>query len=90
MSAAQVSTIHPVGCAEGVVVDINGRLVPTKLGMAIFRSSLGPAEGLLVYRDLSGAVVVQCSPVMIEILCLFLLCLGDLEYPVSPRRCFNP
>lgn len=55
------------------MVDINGRLVPTKLGMAIFRSSLGPAEGLMVYRDLSGAVVVQCSPVIIKLLGLFLV-----------------
>lgn len=31
-------------------------LVPTKLGLAIFRSSMSPADGLVVYRDLSGRV----------------------------------
>lgn len=29
-------------------------LVPTKLGMAIFRSSMPPGDGLMVYRGLSG------------------------------------
>lgn len=29
-------------------------LVPTKLGLAIFRSSMSPGDGLAVYRDLSG------------------------------------
>lgn len=31
-------------------------LVPTKLGLAIFRSSMSPGDGLTVYRDLSGEV----------------------------------
>lgn len=79
VSVARVSTVQPVGsCAEGVGVDNNGRLMPTKLGMAIFRSSLGPAEGLMVYRDLSGAIVVQCvtaSPFIVELLGLFLVML---------------
>lgn len=29
-------------------------LVPTKLGVAIFRSSMPPGDGLMIYRDLSG------------------------------------
>lgn len=34
-------------------------LMPTKLGMAIFRSSMPPGDGLMVYRDLSGEGGVQ-------------------------------
>lgn len=34
-------------------------LVPTKLGLAIFRSSMSPGDGLAVYRDLSGRVDAQ-------------------------------
>ncbi|CAM9666820.1 unnamed protein product [Scytosiphon promiscuus] len=33
----------------------DGLVVPTKLGLAIFRSSMPPGEGLTVYRDLSEA-----------------------------------
>lgn len=32
----------------------SGFLTPTKLGLAIFRSSMAPGDGLAVYRDLSG------------------------------------
>lgn len=34
-------------------------LMPTKLGMAIFRSSMPPGDGLMVYRDLSGDVAAS-------------------------------
>lgn len=45
-----------LGSASGVeeaVID-DRLLVPTKLGLAIFRSSMPPGDGLMIYRDLSG------------------------------------
>ncbi|CAM9111170.1 unnamed protein product [Pylaiella littoralis] len=44
------------GGVGGESSEEDGRvLMPTKLGMAIFRSSMPPGDGLTVYRDLSGA-----------------------------------
>lgn len=43
------------GDLKGNANDVHAsRLTPTKLGLAIFKTSLGPADGLLLYRDLSG------------------------------------
>lgn len=45
------------GGVGGETPEEDGRvLIPTKLGMAIFRSSMPPGDGLTVYRDLSGRV----------------------------------
>lgn len=51
---------------HGGVGEDDRLLMPTKLGMAIFRSSMPPGDGLMVYRDLSGEgggcpiVVITC------------------------------
>ncbi|CAM9228744.1 unnamed protein product, partial [Hapterophycus canaliculatus] len=43
------------GSGGGVGAKDDRLLVPTKLGLAIFRSSMPPGDGLTVYRDLSEA-----------------------------------
>ena len=61
--AGRASKVSAGICVNVVGMD-DGRFKPTKLGMAIFRSSLGPAEGLMVYRDLSGAIIIVADPPM--------------------------
>lgn len=38
------------------------KIAPTKLGLAIFRSSMMPGDGLVVYRDLSGESAIVVEP----------------------------
>lgn len=42
------------GAGGGAGGEGAGRLSPTKLGLAIFRSSMAPGDGLVVFRELSG------------------------------------
>lgn len=52
--AVLTSTAGPTGCEDAQEGEDKRLLVPTKLGLAIFRSSMAPGDGLAVYRDLSG------------------------------------
>ena len=76
------------GCGAGSDGSAGGEewlLVPTKLGMAIFRSSMPPGDGLMVYRDLSGNLLIKCIGC-----CLVSLHDSSVCSLASTNRAFTP